>query len=73
MTETLALCRQIIYEWETSQGRRDTMSEKSLNDNAEEVLKSALGKCSVDPSDENIKILDTCLELLYYKTCHNEE
>jgi hypothetical protein len=67
----LSIVRQVICEWEKSQGR--DFATRTLDEHAKSVLDRALKSCEIEPSDENIKILDTCLELLHCKTVYEEE
>ena len=61
----LSLCRQIIWEWEKSQGREQLTPSKALDENAEQVLKDALTKCGIIPNEEDMQFLDKILDLLY--------
>jgi len=59
----LSLVRQIIWEWEKSQGRDGTPS-RVVDEIAPKVLKDAFVNCGVPPIKDNIEFLDKCLSLL---------
>jgi len=60
----LLLCRQIIWEWEVSQGREKSVPSTLIEKSAEIVLAEALKNCGVPPIKDNIEFLDRCLSLL---------
>lgn len=67
----LSLCRQIIVEWEESQGRDKTPS-KDIDEAGKKILEDSLRSCGIIPDGESIEFLDKILGLLRAESCHEE-
>jgi len=64
----LSLCKQIIWEWGNSGGTLVTIER-----DAPEILEKALRSCSIEPTMENLSLLDQLIYLMQCKTCCDDE
>ena len=65
----LSLRKQIIYEWECSQGRENTPS-RAVEAEDPRVITIALRKCSIEPLPDNLVLLDKLIELVQCKSLY---